>query len=305
MGALARKLTLIAILVFGSMGVGAMFSYHKSPGSGDTILASERSQPTAPPTFIRASNQNTILSTMTPQPSPTATLLPPPTFEPPTATPTPSAVPSATLAPTTNVSVSIPGLRGAETPTPSSTPGCEPRTDWKLTYTVQFDDALSTIADRYGTWVDDLAEANCITDKNLIVVGQVLRVPGDVQPQQPEVECVPWEVLTPFNGSVTVPADGSITFNWRGPMAPINLIRIYRPDGSIYERVIELRQNETINLNDFLAPGGTYTWYVYPLGHDFRQVQFLEGGPWTFYKPLSSTPTPVPAANTGGSTGGQ
>ena len=97
------------------------------------------------------------------------------------------------------------------------------------------------------------------------MVGQVLRVPGDTQPYVPEVECVPWEVLTPFNGSMTVPADGTITFNWRGPAAPINLIRIYRPDGSNYEVVIELRQNETINLNDFLSQAGTYTWYVYPL----------------------------------------
>jgi hypothetical protein len=141
--------------------------------------------------------------------------------------------------------------------------------------------------------VDELAEGNCITNKNLIVVGQVLRVPGETQPVQPEVECVAWEPMTPFNGSVTVPADGTITFNWRGPLAPINLIRITRPDGTIYERVIELRQNETINLNDHLSLEGTYTWYVYPLGHDFRQVSCLEGGPWTFYKPLSSAPTPT------------
>ena len=74
---------------------------------------------------------------------------------------------------------------------------------------MQFDDTLSRIADLYGIWVDDLAEGNCIVDKNVITVGQVLHVPGDSQPQQPEVACVPWEVLTPFNGSQTVPSDGS------------------------------------------------------------------------------------------------
>jgi LysM repeat protein len=284
---------LVAIFVISSMAVGALFSYRDAPRGGDTSLAIEQDPPTAPPTISGSSNLNAIVPTVTPLPSPTNTLLPPPTFEPPTATPTASPVPSLTPTPTTNINISIPGLRGAETPTPTSTPGCEPRADWKLTYTVQFDDTLSAIADRYGTWVDELADGNCITDKNLIVVGQVLRVPGESQPVEPEVECVPWEPMTPFNGSVTVPTDGTITFNWRGPLAPINLIRITRPDGTIYERVIELRQNETINLNDYLSLEGTYTWYVYPLGRDFRQVSCLEGGPWTFYKPLSSAPTPT------------
>ncbi len=301
MGRVVAKLVATLILVAGSVLVGALFSFHGSSDVGDTSLA--RSEPevlAAPPTFIRAQNQNVLLSTLTPEPSPTATLLPPPTLEPPTATPMPSPIPSATPRPTTDISVSLPGLHGAETPTPTSTPGCEPREDWKLTYTVQFDDTLTAIADRYGLWVDELAEGNCITDKNVIVVGQVLHVPGDAHPSQPEVECVPWEVLTPFNGSVTVPADGSITFNWRGPLAPINLIRIYRPDGTVYERVIELRQNESINLTEFLALEGTYTWYVFPLGRDFQQVECLEGGPWTFYKPLSSTPTPTVDPSTAG-----
>jgi LysM repeat protein len=230
---------------------------------------------------------STPLATLTPS----QTLRPPPTFEPPTATPMPTLTPSVTPTPTTDVNISIPGLRGAESPTPSSTPGCEPRDDWKLTYTVKFDDTLSSIADRYGTWVDELADGNCITDRNLIVIGQVLKVPGDTQPYVPDVECVSWQVLTPIDGAQTIPADGSITFNWIGPAAPINLIRIWRPDGSKYEVVIELRQNETINLNENLAQGGTYTWYVYPLDRYFQQTSCLEGGPWTFTKPQSAAPT--------------
>lgn len=299
MGRVVAKLAATLVLVAGSALVGALFSFHGSSDVGDTSLArSVPEVPAAPPTLIRVQRQNVILSTLTPEPSATATLLPPPTLEPPTSTPMPTLIPSATPRPTTEINVSLPGLHGAETPTPTSTPGCEPREDWKLTYTVQFDDTLTAIADRYGVWVDELAEGNCITDKNLIVVGQVLQVPGDTQPSQPEVECVPWEVLTPFNGSVTVPADGAITFNWRGPAAPINLIRIYRPDGTVYERVIELRQNESINLTEFLSLEGTYTWYVFPLGRDFKQVECLEGGPWTFYKPLSSTPTPTVSPGT-------
>ncbi|MBN2304183.1 MAG: LysM peptidoglycan-binding domain-containing protein [Anaerolineae bacterium] len=319
------KLMVAVILVLGSIGIGAIFSYHGSSGDEDTSLAlsepvlsesmqsepDQASEPDAlpdslvvPVTVIPAENRSVILATVTPPPSATPTLLPPPTFEPPTATPTPPQVPSVTPTPTTSINVSIPGLNGAESPTPTSTPGCEPREDWALTYTVQFDDALSAIADRYGVWVDELAEGNCITDKNLITVGQVLRVPGDAHPYVPEVECVAWEVMTPFNGSVTVPADGTITFNWRGPLAPINLIRIFLPDGSTYERVIELRQNETINLNDFLAQAGTYTWYVYPLDRGFQQIDCIEGGPWTFTKPISSTPTPTAAAGSTSSGGG-
>lgn len=300
MGRLAGKFTLAVLLVVGSIGIGTLFTYRASPGVGDTSLAqSEQDIVDVPPTYSHGASRSVILASVTPQPSATATLLPAPTFEPATSTPTPSPVPSLTPTPTTNVSVSIPGLNGAETPTPTSTPGCEPREDWKLTYTVQFDDTLSKIADLYGVWVDELAEGNCIQDKNVITVGQVLQVPGESQPVVPDVECVPWEVLTPFDGSVTVPADGSVTFNWRGPAAPINLIRIHRPDGTTYERVIELRQNETINVTQYLSLEGTYTWYVYPLDRGFRQISCLEGGPWTFYKSVSSTPTPTMSANQG------
>jgi LysM repeat protein len=299
MGRTAGKLTLIMIMVIGSIFVGTIFSYRSAP-QNDTSQADFQGATVTPlATPTETIPPNTPLPTLTPS----QTLLPPPTFEPPTATPTITPIPSQAPTATTIVEVSIPGLNGAETPTPSTTPGCVPRKDWKLTYTVQFDDTLSAIAAKYNTWVEDLVDANCIKDKNLIVIGQVLRVPGEVQPASQEVACVPWQVLTPINGAVTVPADGSVTFNWIGPAAPINLIRIFRPDGSKYEVVIELRQNESINLNDNLAEAGTYTWYVYPLGRDFQQIQCLEGGPWTFTKPQSSTPTPTPSASSGG--GGQ
>ncbi len=299
MGRTAGKLTLIMIMVMGSIFVGTIFSYRSAPEDDTTQAEFQDASATPLPTATETIPPYTPLPTLTPS----QTLLPPTTFEPPTATPTETPIPSQTPTATTSVNVSIPGLQGVETPTPSTTPGCEPRDDWKLTYTVQFDDTLSAIASKYGTWVEDLVEGNCIKDKNLIVVGQVLRVPGDTQPYVPEVECVPWQVLTPINGSMTVPADGSITFNWIGPAAPINLIRIFRPDGSKYEVVIELRQNESINLNDFLSQAGTYTWYVYPLGSGFQQIDCLEGGPWTFTKPQSSTPTPTADASTGGGVG--
>lgn len=188
--------------------------------------------------------------------------------------------------------MALPGLRGAETPTPSTTPGCQPREDWELVYEVQRDDALASIAERYGTYANDLAAGNCITDPNVIVIGQRIRVPGEAHPAVPEVECVPWELLTPMNGTMNIAGAGQMTFNWRGPRAPRNLIRVHRPNGGVYERVIELRQNETIDLAD-IPEGGTFRWYVYPLDANFRQVACLEGGPWTFTKSPAPTPTPT------------
>lgn len=46
------------------------------------------------------------------------------------------------------------------------------------TYTVVKGDTLSEIAQKYGTTVDILAQLNGIKDPNLIVVGQVLKLPG-------------------------------------------------------------------------------------------------------------------------------
>lgn len=229
----------------------------------------------------------------TPLPSltPSPTLRPPPTFEPATPTLPPTAEPSQTPAPTLNLSVSIPGLNGAETPTPTTTPGCEPRKDWKLRYTVKFGDALARIAEFYSTTVSDLVVGNCLTDANVITEGQELHVPGEVQPVA-VVECPAWEVMTPMDNTVAIPGEGQMTFNWRGPRGIRNLIRVVKPDGGWYEKVVELRQNETIDLTD-IPLGGTYTWYVYPLDENFVQIPCKEGGPWTFYKE-AQPPTPTP-----------
>ena len=249
----------------------------------------------ATPTATETIPPYTPLATLTPS----RTLRPPPTLEPPTNTLPASLTPSKSPTATVDLGVSIPGLHGAETPTPASTAGCVPRKDWKLTYTVQRDDALIRIADLYNTTVEDLMAGNCLKDKNLIVIGQVLKVPGKVQPAQPSVVCIPFELLTPMNGSMNISGTDALTFNWRGPRAPRNLIRIFRPDGSKYEVVLELRQNESIKVVDNLAAAGTYTWYVYPLDQIFVQV-CPEGGPWTFTKPLSPTITPTLSGSGGG-----
>ncbi len=264
----------------------------RAPGTAAQPGASASPRPTQtiPP--------NTPLATLTPS----RTLRPPPTIEPPTITLAPSSTPSITPTPTIEIDISIPGLRGAESPTPTSTAGCEPRKDWKLTYTVQRNDALINIAQLYNTTVDELMKGNCLRDKNVLVIGQVLKVPGKTQPVTPEVVCIPFELQTPFDGSLNNPTSGNLTFNWRGPRAIRNLIRIFRPDGSKFEVVVELRQSEVVNVAQDLPAGGWYTWYVYPLDKNFVQV-CPEGGPWHFSKELSPTLTPTPKSGGTGSTG--
>ena len=133
----------------------------------------------------------------------------PPTLEPPTATVLPSNTPVPSATPTLDLSIQIPGLISGETNTPAATGGCTPRKDWKLTYTVQHGDALARIAELYGTTVDALVKGNCLSNGNVIVTGQVLKVPGTVQPSA--VKCIPFDVLTPFNGTTNVAGGGSIT----------------------------------------------------------------------------------------------
>lgn len=283
------KVTFALLVGIGLILISALFSSTSNSEGESPLLAQDAATSTTIPTETPLPTETIPPYTPLPTLTPTQTLKPPPTFEPPTATPTASTVPTITSTPTTSLNVSVPGLRGAESPTPTSTPGCEPRPDWQLTYTVKFDDTLSAIADIYGTWPDTLADGNCIMDKNLISIGQVLRVPGEAHPVVPEYDCVAWELYTPFNGMTTVPTTGSLTFNWRGPVAPKYLIRIHRPDGSQYEQLVELRQSDTINVMEQLSQGGQYTWYVYPLGNDFLQIPCTEGGPWVFYKEESPT----------------
>lgn len=226
---------------------------------------------------------------LTQQPSPTSTpaalptLLPPPTFEPPTATPSPSPVPLPTDVPTLDLNVGDIRINGLETPTLTAETECKPRDDWKLTYTIQAFDTLSSIADRYQTTPSILAEGNCLENPDLIVIGQALQVPGDAPP--PQIECVDWEVLTPINHAYNIDGSGTISFVWRGPRAPRNLLRVLDSDGNIaLEVTTDLAQNVTIHLPQDLPNEGTYTWFIFPLDWNFLQIPCREGGPWTFHK---------------------
>src|SRR5207253_2544409 len=64
---------------------------------------------------------------------------------------------------------------------PTTAPNCTPRTDWP-TYNVVAGDTLGRVAVRAGTTTTELIQANCLTNANLISVGQALRVPRQPTP---------------------------------------------------------------------------------------------------------------------------
>lgn len=259
------------------------------PGQGqDGVVATPTE--TIPP--------NTPLPSLTPVP--TVTLRPPPTLEPPTLTPRPTATPTITTEPTLAVDLTNPGIIGLATDTPTPDEACEPRQDWTLRHEVQPQEALANIAAQYGTTAPILAEANCLDNPDLIRVGQQLRVPGEAPPDPNAVECVPWEVLTPINGAFAVDGGGQITFNWRGPRASRNLLRIWDEDGEqVHEAIVDLAQNITINAPNALPDGeGVFYWTVYPLGMDFQQIDCRESPRWQFHK-TEFEPTEAPAAPAG------
>lgn len=259
-----------------------------SPRPPSNTPAPTATRPTATPTSPKSA---TPLASFTPS----RTLLPPPTLEPPTNTPLPTIPPTLTPSFTPFLLVNVPGLNGADAPTSTGTPGCVKRKDWKLTYEVKPLDSLTSIATLYNTYVDELVAGNCLSNKNVIVVGQILKVPGSVGPET-RWTCAPIQNLTPQNGTTAILGSGSLVFHWYGPRTPKNLIRVFAPDGSKTEYVVELRQDYTVDLFT-LKQAGTYTWYVYPLDEAYRGV-CSEGGPWTFSKQPPPTNTPVTVITT-------
>ncbi|MCA9889749.1 MAG: LysM peptidoglycan-binding domain-containing protein [Anaerolineae bacterium] len=221
----------------------------------------------------------------------TNTLLPPPTLEPPTATPFPSMTPTVTPTQSIFVNVTIEGIQGLPTATllPEEA-ACEARDDWSLEYTVQDNETLTSIANKFDTWAQTLAEGNCIADVNVIRAGQPILVPGDSIPVEPAIVCEGYTLLQPINNAAGIPSTGTITFNWKGPRAPRYLLRLYPPDYDFstensdewIDYTFDLRQNNSLDLTD-LPDGGLWHWEVRPLDEDF--VQACPGSPlWSFNK---------------------
>ena len=276
------------------LAFAAVFAVLHDASSPDPALQAATQSVTAGPTQIPSQTLvPSIIPTQTPLPTftPSQTLLPPPTFEPPTNTALPP--PPASITPTfTPVVGAVPGLIGLETDTPTGGPGgCTTRKDWKLTYTVQANDALINIANVYNTSAAQLAQGNCLSNPNQIYVGEVLKVPGSAQPVAPQFNCIPIQELTPMDYAVNIAGTGQLIFHWYGPETPRNLVRVFAPDGTKYEFEVDLKQDVSVDLTT-LPQAGQYTWYVYPLDLYFNGV-CTGGGPWHFNKAAGPTATPI------------
>ena len=104
----------------------------------------------------------TPVALTSPTPTPTAT---------PTATPTPTASPTAEATPSPTTS---PTPEPTPTPTPTPTPEPPPFTE----YEVQPGDTLSSIAQAFGTTIDEIVRINGLESQDVIIsVGQKLLVP--------------------------------------------------------------------------------------------------------------------------------
>jgi LysM repeat protein len=277
------------VLVLFALGIGLLL-----PEFIGSPVPQQQQQPQQQITQI--AQQPTATETQlprTPLPSvtPRATLKPPPTLEPPTATPQPSNTPTITPTATIQLVVTVPGLQGLPTATATGgTPACEERAEWQLRYQVQTNDTLSSIANTFNTTRFDLAEANCLDDPNLIVVGQQLRVPGDALPQTPEFVCTDFELRTPIMEAWGIEPGAQVTFNWVGPETYRNVVRLYPPDYDFanpdpdkwIDRTVDLAQNVTLDMSE-LRDGGRWQWQVIPVDVNFQQV-CPESPLWAFHK---------------------
>lgn len=110
---------------------------------------------------------------------------------------------------------------------------CKLRTDWPV-YVVRAGDTLFTIAQRTGSSVGELMTANCLTNPNIIYVGQRLyvpRVPGTVPPLAPAIA-----IDTPeADGSIALYAPLEVTGTATGTAAGNVFVRLVDNMGNVLD----------------------------------------------------------------------
>jgi LysM repeat protein len=124
------------------------------------------------------------------------------------AAPLPSDTPEATVTPAMDgagaiVSTAVPANSGEV--------ACSPNTNWP-SYTVKRGDTLGRIASSSGVTVEQLLEANCLSNRDLIYAGQPLHVPGPFAEVTPPAAATPSAILTEYSSpryrvSLSYPAD--------------------------------------------------------------------------------------------------
>ena len=176
-----------------------------------SLLLSQLDTPSeaAPPTeyVIQPSIVTPFLPTFTPVPAPTGTPTEPePTREvdqpspiPPTPEPTSTPIPPATVTPAPT-----------EPPAPPPTPHCGPPAGW-VTYIVQPNNTLYSLARHFGVTTGTLQRANCMSDY-AIRVGQELHVPPEVP--TPMVRQYPAPVLVSPDDDARFATGEMVTVHW-------------------------------------------------------------------------------------------
>ena len=103
---------------------------------------------------------------------------------------------------------------GEQTSTPAPS-GCVVPEDW-TPYTIQSGDTLFRLALRWGVTVDELADANCIEDRNNITTGQIIYAP-------PGSNVTPSPQLTPGVQTTSTPTriENMSSFDCGNPDATI------------------------------------------------------------------------------------
>lgn len=147
-------------------------------------------------------------------------------------------------------------------PEVSPTPKPIPEPDEKFVYTVNSGDTIGSIAKRYGSTVQELIEANNLTEASLLRVGQKLIIPGVIKSREPAPpSALPEAIPTPKPISSTDP-------NFQ-PLGPANAIRAlyvsYFAIGhaEFRERIFELLQNTELNAV-VIDVKSDYGWITYP-----------------------------------------
>ena len=155
-------------------------SFNLSRLLGESLTARLVALPRQEPTSAAAAALTpTREPTLTPTPDPTPTSTPAPTSTPtPTPEPTPTPIPRTWTCPSGTVyddstrsciRVSAERVSNREPSQTGSSPTGE--------YVVQAGDTLRSIAERFGTTINSLIEANGIDDPNLIRAGLILQIP--------------------------------------------------------------------------------------------------------------------------------
>lgn len=133
-------------------------------------------------------------------------------------------------------------------PTVATVVNCTVRADW-LTYTVVTGDTLGRIAGRTNSTTNELAQANCLSNVNVITVGQVLRVPRVPATNTPTIT----PTFTPTS-EVTYPTMNCLDPRW--PRLGTDFLRI-QPNQGGRPDCIEIVRDTVTTVAWPTAPTGT------------------------------------------------